>query len=99
MRLYNGGERKEVPMPDNTDADARTLKDWRLSRFETQAEFAEKIGVTTTAYNRWENGAATPSLKHIRDIAEVLGIEPSRIILPPAKEEGDDTGKDDEAAA
>ncbi|HEY7092237.1 MAG TPA: helix-turn-helix transcriptional regulator [Ktedonobacterales bacterium] len=75
-------------MPDN---EARTLKEWRLSRFETQAEFAEKIGVTTTAYNRWENGAATPSLKHIRQIADVLGIEPSLIKLEP--------GKDDEAAA
>jgi transcriptional regulator with XRE-family HTH domain len=75
-------------MPDN---EARTLKEWRLSRFETQAEFAEKIGVTTAAYNRWETGAATPSLRHIRQIAELLGIEPSLIILPP--------GKDDEAAA
>jgi len=75
-------------MPEN---EARTLKDWRLSRFWTQQEFAEKIGVTTAAYNRWETGTATPSLKHIRDIAEVLEVAPSLITLPP--------GKDDEAAA
>jgi transcriptional regulator with XRE-family HTH domain len=80
-------------MPDLTDAEARTLKDWRLSRFETQAEFAEKIGVTTAAYNRWETGAATPSLKHIRDIAAVLEVAPNLILLPPPTPK-DDVGKD-----
>jgi DNA-binding XRE family transcriptional regulator len=85
--LYNGRYGKEVSMPDN---EARTLKEWRLSRFWTQQEFAEKIEVTTAAYNRWETGAATPSLKHIRDIAKALEIEPSLIKLPPPKEPGKD---------
>jgi DNA-binding XRE family transcriptional regulator len=92
--LYNGGERKEVLMTDNV---ARTLKEWRLSRFWTQGEFAERIGVTTTAYNRWENGVATPSLKHIRDIAAVLEVEPSLILLPPPNEQ--EPGKDAPDAA
>ena len=39
------------------------IKNIRLNSFLSQTEFAEKLGVSFTTVNRWENGKAVPNLK------------------------------------
>jgi len=36
---------------------------------KTQREMAEILGITTMQYNRYENGAATPTFKMLQKIA------------------------------
>lgn len=53
----------------------KTLKEWRVEHFsETQAEFAEHLGVHPGTVAAWEQGARAPSLRTRRMIAEKLGI-------------------------
>jgi DNA-binding transcriptional regulator YiaG len=37
------------------------IKALRISRRETQAQFATTVGTTVTTVNRWENGVSEPS--------------------------------------
>lgn len=39
------------------------IKNIRLNSFLSQTEFAQKLGVSFTTVNRWENGKAVPNLK------------------------------------
>lgn len=39
------------------------IKNIRLNSFLSQTEFAEKLGVSFTTVNRWENGKAVSNLK------------------------------------
>jgi len=43
-----------------------SIKALRLSRGETQANFAHTVGTTVTTVNRWENGASKPSPIFVR---------------------------------
>ena len=52
----------------------------RKSRRLSQANFAERLGVTRTACSHWETGRAKPSTKHIEKIAKLLGIDANRLI-------------------
>lgn len=67
--------------------EAHTIKDWRTKvYFETQEEFARRLGVDVTTLSSWETGRKRPRLATQRKIAEALGIHPSHIILPEEKE-------------
>ena len=50
------------------------LKAARESKKMTQAEVAAASNVTTTAYQRYEAGTRTPSVRTAIRIADVLGI-------------------------
>ena len=52
----------------------------RKSRRLSQANFAERLGVTRTACSHWETGRAKPSTKHIEKIAKLLGIDANWLI-------------------
>ncbi len=45
-----------------------------------QTEFAEKMKVKQATISQWERGKRTPSLKTIRKIAEVLGVNPAEFL-------------------
>ena len=47
----------------------------RKSRRLSQANFAERLGVTRTACSHWETGRAKPSTKHIEKIAKLLAVD------------------------
>jgi transcriptional regulator with XRE-family HTH domain len=69
-------------------ADERlTIRDWRLRRFLNQQELAAKVGVSNNTISNWEKGIKAPTLKHMRALAEALGIGPEQIILPPRGQE------------
>jgi len=52
----------------------------RKSRRLSQANFAERLGVTRTACSHWETGRAKPSTKHIEKIAKLLAVDANWLI-------------------
>ena len=51
----------------------------------TQAEAAEKIGVTVDTIGNWERGKSFPNALQIRRIEEVYGIPYDSLIFLPKK--------------
>lgn len=64
----------------------KTLREWRSSRFLTQEELAEKVGVTYFTISNWELGIKQPRFKNLRALAKALGIQPEQIELTKGKE-------------
>jgi len=64
------------------------LKEIRESRFLTQAELAERAGMSRVAITRLEGG--TPArLTTTRKLAEVLGVEPGELLGEQTKAAAD----------
>ncbi|EPC5163483.1 helix-turn-helix domain-containing protein [Salmonella enterica] len=55
------------------------LKERRKALRLKQSEVAEKIGVTTQTYMKWENGIYEPKVSYINKIAEVLEVTEKEI--------------------
>lgn len=71
------------------DKPAKTIREWRASRFLTLKEFADLVGVRFTSVYNWEHARTRPTYRNVRAIAAALGIEPAQIILldvEPGKE-------------
>ena len=51
-----------------------TIKQLRESRDLTQAELAEKIGVSSKTVSKWETGKGLPDITLLQPLAEALGI-------------------------
>ena len=49
------------------------LRDFRKANGLTQKELGERIGVTSQAVNKWENGSRLPRMRDVLKICEVLG--------------------------
>jgi len=52
------------------------IKALRLSRGESQFEFAHVVGTTTTTINRWENDRSKPSKVFIRIMKNLQNERP-----------------------
>jgi transcriptional regulator with XRE-family HTH domain len=63
----------------------KRLKYWRERRALTQAELAEKAGITTAALSRLENGTAQPRPSTTRKLADALEVEPGVLMGPPER--------------
>lgn len=48
---------------------AQALRALRQEKGLTQGEVAESIGITTAAYNRWENAISTPDLNNLATLS------------------------------
>ncbi len=51
-----------------------TIKKYRKDLDMTQAELAEKIGVTSEAVSKWEQGRFNPTQENLEELRKVLGI-------------------------
>jgi transcriptional regulator with XRE-family HTH domain len=63
----------------------RTLREWRtLVFFESQLEFAARLGVKAATLSSWERArhAKAPRFATRRQIAQVLGVPVSEIVWP-----------------
>lgn len=49
----------------------------------TQAEWAERLGVTKNTVANWESGQSEPSLSQVRLMSELSGIPIDFIFCPP----------------
>lgn len=54
---------------------ANTLKTLRTERGLSQRELAERLFVTRTAVNRWENGNRLPDVSMMMQLAAALGVD------------------------
>ena len=50
------------------------IRKYRKEKGLTQEEMANRLGVTTPAVNKWENGASLPDVTMLAPIARLLGI-------------------------
>jgi transcriptional regulator with XRE-family HTH domain len=57
-----------------------TLQKLRELAVLTQAELAEKIGVSVTTISHWETGSKRPRASNIRKLAEVLSVTPREVL-------------------
>ena len=58
----------------NTYVTGATIKQLRESRKLTQAELAEKIGVSSKTVSKWETAKGLPDITLLQPLAEALGI-------------------------
>jgi transcriptional regulator with XRE-family HTH domain len=58
-----------------------SLRELRNQRGLTQAQAAEKIGVSNVTLGKWENGKSTPTDDTIARLAEIYAIAPTEIEL------------------
>nr|WP_281167738.1 helix-turn-helix transcriptional regulator [Spirosoma panaciterrae] len=60
--------------PMITEQVGQLIREARKAKGLTQKELGEKMGISESAVNRYENGSANLSLKTVEKIAEVMGI-------------------------
>ena len=58
----------------NTYVTGTTIKQLRESRKLTQAELAEKIGVSSKTVSKWETAKGLPDISLLQPLSQVLGI-------------------------
>jgi transcriptional regulator with XRE-family HTH domain len=61
------------------------LKKIRKASGLTQAEIAAKLGIDLTNYNRLENGKVNLTYAKMKDIADILGVDPKDLISDDSK--------------
>ena len=58
----------------NTYITAQTIKKLRENKNMTQAELAEKIGVSSKAVSKWETSKGLPDISLIEPLSQALGV-------------------------
>ena len=58
----------------NSYVTGSTIKQLREQKHLTQAELAEKIGVSSKTISKWETGKGLPDISLLQPLAQVLGI-------------------------
>ena len=58
----------------NTYVTGATIKQLRESRKLTQAELAEKIGVSNKTVSKWETAKGLPDISLLKPLSQALGI-------------------------
>ena len=58
----------------NTYVTGSTIKQLRESRDLTQAELAEKLGVSSKTVSKWETAKGLPDISSLQPLAQALGI-------------------------
>ncbi|HHT7734550.1 TPA: XRE family transcriptional regulator [Streptococcus suis] len=53
----------------------RRLKEKRLELGYSQSSLAKQLGITRTAYHKWEEGKSIPNKKNLAALAEIFGVE------------------------
>lgn len=56
------------------------LKEARLARSLTQAELAERLGVSRPLVSQWESGETTPGLGHLRELCLLLRVTADHLL-------------------
>lgn len=72
LSWYDRGRKDVAHM--NTYVTGATIKQLRESRKLTQADLAEKIGVSSKTVSKWETGKGLPDISLLQPLAQALGI-------------------------
>ena len=78
-KLHHRQERKKTPKPQPN----QLLRQVRQEHCWSQAELAERVGVTNETISRWENGVNTPQPEQLKKLCEVFGKTPAELGYPP----------------
>jgi transcriptional regulator with XRE-family HTH domain len=63
----------------------RRLREARLARGWTQAELADQLGISSKMMDYYERRAANPSVKFVRQAAEVLDVSVEELVGAPER--------------
>ncbi len=58
------------------------MRAWRLRRFLTQKELAEKVCVPYQTIQSWEAGRSFPRPSSLRRLCEALEVQPDELLTP-----------------
>ena len=58
----------------------QNIRNLRKERGITQADFAEKLGISLDTMSRWENERREPRYSDILKMAEILQVPPSKLL-------------------
>jgi DNA-binding XRE family transcriptional regulator len=61
---------------------AISLKAARVNAGLTQADLAEKVGVSKLTYWKWETGKSEPKYTQFKKLCEVCGVDKDEVFLP-----------------
>jgi len=50
------------------------IRELRKQKNLTQAQVAERLGITKNAVNSWEKSASSPTLKNVAELAGIFGV-------------------------
>jgi len=64
----------------NQEKVGKFIKKLRIDNKLTQAEFADKLGVTYQAVSKWENGKNVPDIATLKDISNLFNVDIDEII-------------------
>jgi len=78
-KLPHRQERKKTPRSQSN----QLLRQARQERCWSQADLAERVGVTNETISRWENGVNTPQPEQLKNLCEVFGKTPAELGHPP----------------
>jgi transcriptional regulator with XRE-family HTH domain len=60
----------------------RQLRAWRLRRFLTQKELAERVEVPYQTIQRWESRRAMPRPSFLKRLCQALEVTPDELLTP-----------------
>jgi transcriptional regulator with XRE-family HTH domain len=69
------------------------LREVREQRFVTQAELAERTGMSRATLSRLESGLQRPRISTVRRIAAALGVQPEELVIWDVNDESRRAGK------
>lgn len=58
----------------------KKIREVRTEHKLGQIELAKKIGITQATYSAWETGSHIPKIENIKQLTEILGVDPSAFI-------------------
>ena len=83
VRTQNESRKEETTQMTtiNNERVRFTLPGWRKAKGYTQAEMAEKLGLPTVTYSRWEKNPKKIPISKAFEAASVLGVSVNDIIF------------------
>lgn len=83
-------DRSFTKLPRKTENADNVITAARLRSGMTQQQFADAMGVSTRVIHRWEANTVTPSIKQLKQISEVLGVDYITIVGDIVREKGEE---------
>lgn len=80
---------REAPVVTYATLVGKVLQQERKARNIEQAEMAQALGISQSAYSRLESGGSTLTITQLRAAARKIGIEPNRILAEADRVERD----------
>lgn len=76
-------EDESIPVGPHGSSFAANLKRLRMAKGLSQANMAERLGVSGPSISGWEKGRARPKEDRLADLANLLGVPVSQLLVDP----------------